>query len=49
MTRNCHYPPATVRPDQTPRQVIQESAHRATVAKGVIHSVIGKGCYVSGT
>jgi len=33
MTRNCHYPPATVRPDQTPRQLIQESAHRDTVAR----------------
>src|SRR5215469_10159422 len=33
MTRNCNYPPATVRPDQTPRQLIQKSAHLYTVAR----------------
>src|SRR5215475_4316197 len=31
MTRNCDYPPATMGSDQTPRHLIQESAHRSTV------------------
>jgi hypothetical protein len=32
MARNCYNSAATVRPDQTPRQFIQESTHQYTVA-----------------